>query len=83
MKKLSDKIIRSDMRKLMKCMNYILSQAESSDFENEREIFDNIYQVLGSHAWNDIANQCEHKFRISKKYPTGRCKNCGTIRRKK
>ena len=69
------------MRKLMKCMNYTLKKAETEDFEIDSEMYYNIYQLLGGLAWGYIAEHCEHEFRVSKKYPTGRCKDCGTIRR--
>jgi len=75
------KYIRSEMRKLMKCMNYTLAQSEK---KNANSIYLEMYTMLGAHAWTTIAQLCEkteHEFRISKKYPTGRCKNCGTIRK--
>lgn len=75
----SKKRVRSNMRKLMKCMNYVLKKAESTTAR--AAIYYDIYQLLGGNAWSDIANHCEHEYRVSKKHPTGRCSLCGTIRK--
>jgi hypothetical protein len=76
--------IRKDMKKLMKCMNYTLDKAEESN--DEKSIYYDIYMLLGGDAWSNIADTCYknfgHEYKISKKYPMGRCKLCGTIRRK-
>lgn len=69
----------------MKCMNYTLNKAEES--KDSDNIYYDIYMILGGEAWSNIADLCYkhfgHDFRISKKHPTGRCRDCGTIRRKK
>lgn len=81
----SKKSIQSDMRKLMKCMNYVLDKTEviasGHSSKNKCTIYRDIYQLLGENAWNDIASHCEHEYRVSKKHPTGRCSLCGTTRR--
>lgn len=76
--KISDKLIRSDMRKLMKCMNYVLKKAEQ---KGTTPLYYDIYQLLGGYAWGYICDHCEHEYRVSRKYPAGRCKLCGLIRR--
>jgi hypothetical protein len=77
---LSKKLIRSDMRKLMKCMNHALHKAENTNHDCSK-LYYNMYQLLGAYAWGYIADHCEHDYRVSKKYPMGRCRDCGTIRR--
>lgn len=76
---LSKKLIRSDMRKLMKCMNYVLKKAEAKKSDT---IYYDVYQLLGAYAWGYIAEHCEHEFKVSKKHPTGKCSLCGTIFKK-
>ncbi|HLD91375.1 MAG TPA: hypothetical protein VI911_10220 [Patescibacteria group bacterium] len=75
--KLDRKYLKKYMRKLMRCMNYT---AKKMDKKNANPIYYEIYQLLSSHAWTDLAESCEHKFKVSKKHPMGRCTICGTIR---
>lgn len=77
------KIIIKSMKRLMKCMNYVIKKAENAVLYEESEIYYNIYQILGSHAWSDLANHCNHEYIVTKKYPTGRCEYCGTINKDK
>ena len=84
---MSKKLIRSDMRKLMKCMNYALKKSEEYKeyYADSNKIlskrYHDIYQLLGSHAWSFISDNCEHEYRKSKRYPTGKCKLCGLIKK--
>lgn len=75
---ITPKLIRSDMRKLMKCMDYALKKAEQ---KGTTPLYYDIYQLLGGYTWGYICDHCEHEYRESKKYTTGRCKLCGKIRR--
>ena len=72
--------IRRSVARLMKCMNYV---SKKMDQKNALPIYYDIYQLLGYHAWTNICSVCSHEFRVSKKYPIGRCHICGTIRRKR
>ena len=72
------KLIKSDMRKLMKCMDFTIKMA---DAPHTNPIYYSIYNLLGGLAWSYLCSLCEHEYKVSKKYPTGRCIVCGQIRR--
>ena len=74
---ISKKLLKSDMRKLMKCMNYTIKKAET---KNSNPIYSDIYQLLGGYAWAHICDYCDHEYKISKKYPTGHCVICGKVK---
>lgn len=77
------KQIRKEMSSLIRCMDYTLSKAGK---KNANPIYFEMYLFLGTHTWDVISRLCEdyigHDFKVSKKYPTGRCKLCGEIRNK-
>lgn len=73
-------VVINTMKMLMKCMNYVIKKAEKTELYHESEIYYDIYNILGHHAWSDIANHCKHEYKINKKYPSGRCEYCGTIK---
>jgi hypothetical protein len=58
-------------------MDYTLKKAEAKKAD---PIYFNIYQMLGGYAWGYFCEHCKHEFKVSKKYPSGRCIVCGKIR---
>lgn len=72
------KLMKFQICKLMKCMDYVFDKANKKKPKNFRMYYD-LYHFLGGYAWGYLCDHCEHEIKINKKHPKGRCTICGKV----
>lgn len=70
----SQDYIYREVKRVIKLMNYF----DKRICRRFNEVQFDTYQTLGNY-WGMLAQYCKHQYRLSKKFPLGRCKFCGTI----